>query len=589
MQIRSVGSVPMVQAQQQSVDYIGPRVAAQGAGQLAQVLDRMSASAFQMAGTLRQQEALQYVASNPPSAQQLDAAKNGVTIGLGGRGETSSISSTGSLNIFDQAVAKARSLELSGHFEMEGRNELVKMLSGVEDGSVTAEQVSTKIKTMSDGYSKSLSSIDPEASIKFRATMATHGNTVLNAAYKSELERAKDQRIGKFNLDFNNSIRLLEQTISDGSWTDASGQERSIDELADLFRKNVLNQSLLIGGKSLQKEHEIKFEAALKDAKINAVTKVLMSEENMADPELTKAKIKAGDIGKMSPVLRSLILNDFESVLKIEANFKTAVDSRKQGIEFNLAAAQRKGDVLLRQIYSSKSPAEQNALFSQLTVLPVSPENIKTARAFITDQAKEGRANDDFTALGLVSRRVALGLATQSEINNGPFTNSTKRELTRALANPTDDINYATKQISLAVGIQSANLPPELKSAEARQVAVQTSNDLSVQLYRFVSTPNEKGVLPTPGEVRQRGDELAKQAKSQMSGAFGKVAESNQKSAVLQLPELNGVDLTNKAAVDAAFAAATKRKANPTSINAARSSVDDYLTNTSKAQEGKAK
>jgi len=55
MQLRSVGGVPMVQAQQQQVDYIGPKVAAQGAGQLAQILDRMSASAFQTAGVMRQQ------------------------------------------------------------------------------------------------------------------------------------------------------------------------------------------------------------------------------------------------------------------------------------------------------------------------------------------------------------------------------------------------------------------------------------------------------------------------------------------------------------------------------------------------------
>jgi hypothetical protein len=46
MQLRSVGGVPMVQAQQQQVDFVGPRAAAQGASQLAQVLDRMSASAF---------------------------------------------------------------------------------------------------------------------------------------------------------------------------------------------------------------------------------------------------------------------------------------------------------------------------------------------------------------------------------------------------------------------------------------------------------------------------------------------------------------------------------------------------------------
>jgi len=90
MQLRSVGNVPMVQVQQQQVDYIGPRVAAQGANQLAQILDRMSASAFQTAGVMRQQEGLQYVAQNPVTSDQLQYAKGefGTTIGLGGRGET---------------------------------------------------------------------------------------------------------------------------------------------------------------------------------------------------------------------------------------------------------------------------------------------------------------------------------------------------------------------------------------------------------------------------------------------------------------------------------------------------------------------
>jgi hypothetical protein len=300
-----------VQAQQQQVDYIGPRVAAQGAGQLAQILDRMSASAFQTAGVMRQQEGLQYAAQNPVTSDQLQYAKGefGTTIGLGGRGETSSVSSTSSLNFFDQAVAKARSLELSGHFEIEGRNELVKLLSDVEAGRATSDQVAAKVQTMSDGYSKSLANIDPEASIKFRATMATHGNTVLNAAYKAELDRAKAQRIAKFDSDFDNSTRLLEQTISQGSWTDANGQQRSIDELADVFRKNVLTQSLLLGDKALQTEYSTKFETALRTAKINSVTKALITDQNMVDPELTLKKLRSGDLGNMSPVLQLSLIH----------------------------------------------------------------------------------------------------------------------------------------------------------------------------------------------------------------------------------------------------------------------------------------
>jgi hypothetical protein len=363
----------MVQAQQQQVDYIGPRVAAQGAGQLAQILDRMSASAFQTAGVMRQQEGLQFAAQNPLTTVQIDAAKGGSTFGLGAN-PTESIS-TGSLNFFDQAVAKARSLELSGHFEIEGRNELVKLLSQVEAGQIDSAQVAAKVQTMSDGYSKSLAKIDPEASIKFRATMATHGNTVLNAAYKAELDRAKSQRIAKFDSDFDNTIRLLEQTISQGSWTDANGQQRSIDELADVFRKNVLSQSLLLGDKALQIEYSTKFEAALRTGKINSVTKTLMAPENMVDPDLTLKKIQSGDLGNMSPVLQDLIKNDFDAVAKVTANFMVAVNYKKSIADAKIADAKRAGEAeainLLEQIFPlpDGSPKKQQ-LITQLNALP---------------------------------------------------------------------------------------------------------------------------------------------------------------------------------------------------------------------------
>lgn len=402
MQIRSVGSVPMVQAQQQSVDYIGPRVAAQGASQLAQVLDRMSASAFQTAGQMRQDEALQYVASNPPSAEQLAYAKGefGTTIGLGGRGPTSSIESTGSLNIFDRAVAKARSLELSSHFEMEGRNELNKLLVEVENGSITSEQVGSKIKAMSDGYfPKTLSRMDPEASIKFRATMATHGNTVLNAAYKADLERAKNQRIAKFDSDFDNSVRLLEVTVSQGSFTDSTGQVRSIDELADVFRKDVLNQSLLLGDKTLQTQYSTKFEVALRTAKVNAVTKALMSDANMADPDKTLANLRTGNLGNMSPVLQSMIINDYDSVAKVTANFMVAVNNRKSIKDAKIADDKRVAEGqainLLEQIFPlPENSPKRKALISELIALPpgsVAPGMLKDVLE--PKPAKEAESN----------------------------------------------------------------------------------------------------------------------------------------------------------------------------------------------------
>jgi hypothetical protein len=398
MQLRSVGGVPMAQVQQQQVDYIGPRVAAQGAGQLAQILDRMSASAFEIGGKIRQQEGLQFVAENPLTTEQLEMAKNGMPWGFDGRGDMSTVN-TSSLNFFDQAVAKARSLELSGHFEIEGRNELVKLLTDVESGNATSAQVSAKIKTISDGYSKSLAQVDSEASIKFRATMATHGNTVLNAAYKAELDRAKSQRIAKFDSDFDSSVRLLEATVSQGSWTDAKGQVRSIDELADVFRKNVLSQSLLLGDKALQTEYSTKFETALRTAKIGAVTKALMADENMVDPDRTLQKLKSGDLGNMSPVLKDLIVNDFDAVAKVTANFMVAVNNRKSLSDAKFTAAKRAGEAaaidLLEQIFPlpDNSPKKKQ-LIEQLNNLPAGSVPIGTIKDLLEPKPpKEAESN----------------------------------------------------------------------------------------------------------------------------------------------------------------------------------------------------
>ena len=365
MQLRSVGGVPMVQAQQQQVDFVGPRAAAQGASQLAQVLDRMSASAFQLAAPMRQQEGLQYAADNPLTSEQLQRAKDGVPLGLG---------STSSLNFFDQAVAKARSLELSGHFEIEGRNELTKLLADVKDGKATSEQVSSKIRTMTDGLSKSLSSIDPEASIKFRATMATHGHTVLNAAYTAELEREKSKRYALVDSDLDNQFRILEEAVSQGSVT-INGKPYSVNEIGDVIRKNILTQSMLLGDKAIQKEYSTKFEVAFRNAKINGVTKELMTDANMADPELTLQKLRSGDLGKMSPVLKDLITNDFDAVAKVTANFMVAINNRKSIKDAKIADDKRAGEAqainLLEQIFPlPEGSPKRKDLINKLIALP---------------------------------------------------------------------------------------------------------------------------------------------------------------------------------------------------------------------------
>ena len=534
--MRSVGGVPMTQVQQQQVDYIGPRVAAQGAGQLAQILDRMSASAFQMGGQIRQQEGVQFVADNPATAEQLEMAKNGRPWGLSGRGDMST-PSTSSLNFFDQAVAKARSLELSGHFEIEGRNELVKLLTDVESGNATSEQVSAKIKTISDGYSKSLAMVDPEASIKFRATMATHGNTVLNAAYKAELDRAKAQRIAKFDSDFDSSVRLLEATVSQGSWTDAKGQVRSIDELADVFRKNVLTQSLLLGDKALQTEYSTKFEVALRTAKISAVTKALMADENMADPDRTLQKLRSGDLGNMSPVLKDLIVNDFDAVAKVTANFMVAINNRKSIKDARIADDKRVSESqainLLEQIFPlPENNPKRKALIGDLLALPAGSVPIGTIKDLLEPKPPKDAESNQGVYFNLLSGIYRNTITDPKQIWSLVGKGITGKDAVSALkllqTEDRRDSSELDRGVSQLSGIPV--IPGSVVVIDPKGEEFKRRTELQARALEIQAAAAREGKTLTPRQIlSQLEDGIAKSRSSESAKAAKKALETYEK------------------------------------------------------------
>jgi hypothetical protein len=536
IQIRGAGSVPMVQVQPQQVDYIGPRVAAQGASQMAQILDRMSANTFQAAAELRQQEGLQFAAQNPLTSQQVQLAKDGINPEgwfIGPDGQTAQIPTVNAAGYFAKAVAKARSLELSGHFEIEGRNELTKLLAEVETGSMNSNQVQAKIATMSSGYAKSLANIDPEAAIKFRATMATHGNTVLNAAYKAELDRAKAQRIAKFDSDFDNTTRLIEATVSQGSWTDANGQQRSIDELADVFRKNVLTQSLLLGDKALQTEYSTKFEVVLRNAKINGVTKALMAPENMVDPDLTLKKIQSGDLGAMSPVLKDLIVNDFDAVAKVTANFMVAVNNRKSIADGKAAEAKKQGEAqainLLEQIFPLQdgNPKKQQ-LIAQLTALPEGSVPIGTLKDLLAPSG-DGDAAINFNLIsGIYNNTITRPDQIWSLVGKGITGKDAVTALKLLNSEDRRDSSELDRGISQLAGIPV--IPGSVVVIDPKGEEFKRRNELQSQAFQIQAAAAAEGKTLTPRQIlAQLQDGIAKTRNTESAKAAKKSLEVYEK------------------------------------------------------------
>jgi hypothetical protein len=393
--------------------------------------------------------------------------------------------------------------------------------------------VSDKIKTMSDGFSKSLANIDPEASIKFRATMATHGNTVLNAAYKAELAAAKSQRIAKFDSDFDSSVRLLEATVSQGSWTDAKGQVRSIDELADVFRKNVLTQSLLLGDKALQTEYSTKFETALRTAKINSVTKALMSDENMVDPERTLQKLRSGDLGNMSPVLQQMIVNDFDAVAKVTANYMVAVNNRKSVADAKAAADKKQGEAqainLLEQIFPlpDGSPKKKQ-LIGQLTALPEGSVPIGTLKDLLAPSG-EGNAAVNFNLLaGIYNNTITSPEQIWSLVGKGITGKDAVTALKLLQSEDRRDSSELDRGISQLSGIPV--IPGSVVVIDPKGEEFKRRTQLQSQALQIQAAAAAEGKTLTPRQIlTQLEDNIAKTRNTETAKAARKSLEVFEK------------------------------------------------------------
>jgi hypothetical protein len=545
IQLRSVGGAPMQQVGVPQVDVtMAARGEAQYAGTLAQVLDRMSEGLFREAAQMRQAEGLEFAANSPITPQQLQAAKEGITWGLGGRGDMASLRRTG--NVFDEAVRKARSLEVASHFEIEGRNELTKLLTDIQAGNATSEQVAQKIATMTNGYGKSLAQIDPDAAIKFRATMATHGNTVLNAAYEAEVKRVKAQRIAKFDADFDNGVRLLEATVTQ--------QPEMLDQISDVFRRNILTQSVLLGDKALQTEYSTKFESALRNAKVNALTRHLTSDEFMANPEATLARIRSGDIGKLSPVLQRMIATDFDSVAKVTANYMVAVNQRESAAKQERDRIKREGERnalnLLTQIFPlPEGDPRRQQFVNELIRLPEGSVPIGTLKdvlaptegrsdGMVLFNVTQGILNNTITQPDQIWQMVNRGLSAKDAVASLKLLNSEDRR----------DQSELDRGISQLAGIPV--IPGSVVVLDPKGEEFKRRSELQAQAFDIQSQAARDGKVFTPRQILQqleanldkrRNSESARQARQVLETVWEKKA-----GGTITRDKLPGLEKSNK-------------------------------------------
>lgn len=414
----SGGNVPMVQVQQQPVDYIGFRAQAQTANSLSQVLDRMGNTMFKLAEERQTEAGLKYVAENPPTAEQIQQAKNG---------NLEPLNISGGFNVFDKAVRKARSIELAGHFEMEYRNKAADLLEEAKNGTLPSDQIAQKLNSVADGFVKSLSQVDGDAALKFRASSANDGYRVVAAARENEMVANRQKNMIKLEQDFKNGSKLLLQEMKNNAFVDpTTGQRISLAERISVEKDTFLKRAAAFGGTQAANEFEKRFEQELSAMKSEIISEAADNGEfggtqqglifAINNSHTTKAINPDGSVtvipGKYTELIESMSMVE-KKALRVEAR---RVQNEKD--------AARKDDMELQTEQDSKDFAanesrfmltgDQKALNAMRAIAIRNPKAGSISHVEKLPQARQSNQPDNFWGMIKVKDEIKNGIIKTS-------------------------------------------------------------------------------------------------------------------------------------------------------------------------------
>lgn len=328
IQLSAPGGAPMERVVPQQVDYMpAAREKARGAGAMADIIDRMSQTIFGMGKEMAAQEAVQYVADNPPDRDQLliAAGFDPVTNQFSGAAKDGKRNAPIPITAFDKAYQKARATQIATLLKTEGANEIAKMLTRLdEEGAqnLSSNQISEKLANMIAGYSAAARRESPEAAIEVQASLAASGHTAIEKARQLELKIATEKRLIKLDELYEN--RLLELTESF-----STAPQAAVFKI-DAFRQEIMAAANATNDRTIIAETRAKVEKAIVEGQASAVLKsIVTNKDMMADFAGTREKIYSGNLGNLSLVMQNLNLHHPNVVLNLVNTFQQqAVDLR---------------------------------------------------------------------------------------------------------------------------------------------------------------------------------------------------------------------------------------------------------------------
>jgi hypothetical protein len=328
-------------------------------GQVAQVLDRMSRTVFGVAGEMSQRAGLQFAAENPLTGEQLQAMS---------KGDMSGVKLGTPLNVFNSALRKARALEVSGHAEIEAREQLIGLLQRAEMGEIDATQLRDQMTSMMNGYGEAIAQIDPDAAFKYRATMGAVGGRVLEKV--AELDGQK--RLLANTVKVQRAYTNMQKEIATAATTKmpidpVTGQEMSVDMYIDALKENFLaNASTLVGTRGAT-EYLARMDSDINASKINAISQYLITDPRFSRDPNAILRLARGDAGSASNAYQSLLPED---QAKVQAAFMTNSANnftlQRRNQEASESGSKRQFTSLYTMYHLADDPAQKAVLREQM-------------------------------------------------------------------------------------------------------------------------------------------------------------------------------------------------------------------------------
>jgi hypothetical protein len=254
---------------------------------IAQAIDRMSNTLFGLSEVFGQEAGQQYVAENRITEQQLKDM-------VAGKIDPELVSGS-PMNVFSAAVRKARAIEVSGHVLAEGRKLANDLMIQAEEGKVDTQTATSNLSSFIDNAGSSLAQIDPDASLRFRANMATIGSTVIDKVAQVELKRRQATNRAKMDLSYEHTLNAINAYLS------ADDPNIDVYEVMGAIEGSFYNEAAVMLSPAAAEGYRTEFRKDIERLKLNLVAGYVTGADNpiAAFDQLRKGKTQSEFINSL--------------------------------------------------------------------------------------------------------------------------------------------------------------------------------------------------------------------------------------------------------------------------------------------------